>query len=151
MKKKTSLYLISIIILIIITLPQKTYALPIYDGNTVYKDPSGIQNKTSSGESLDNMITSAEDFSKEDDENTLTLENEELQNLSSLLFNILTNIAVVVSVLVGLYIGIKFMTGSIEQKANIKELLVPYVVGCVVVYGALGIWKLVVTLLQNTI
>lgn len=97
------------------------------------------------------MIDSANDFTTEDDDGTLTLENTELQNLSSLIFNILSNIATVVSVLVGLYIGIEFMMGSVEQKAKVKELILPYVIGCVVVYGALGIWKLVVIILQNAI
>lgn len=162
MKNKMNFFVIVGIILIIITLPQIIYAREIdelevtkisliYDENTIYKDPVGTQNKSSSGESLDNMIGSAEDFAKESDPNTLALKQSELQSLSSLLFNIILNIAVVVSVLVGLYIGIQFITGSVEQKANVKEMIMPYVIGCFVVYGALGIWKIVVTILQNAI
>ena len=39
---------------------------------------------------------------------------------------------------------------SVEEKANIKEVLVPYVVGCIVIFGAFAIWKLIVTILGNS-
>ena len=39
------------------------------------------------------------------------------------------------------------MVGGAEEKANIKEVLVPYVVGCIVIFGAFAIWKLIVTIL----
>lgn len=170
--KKINRYLVSIIVLIVITLPKITYAtspegidfsykenfkvalfgIPgTYDGNTIYKDPSAANTSSSSGQTIDNMIDSANDFTTEEDDSTLTVQNNELQDLSSLIFNVLLNLATALSVLVGLYIGIQFMIGSVEQKAKVKELLVPYVVGCIVVYGALGIWKLVVTILQNSL
>ncbi len=31
--------------------------------------------------------------------------------------------------------------GSVEAKAQIKEKLIPYVVGCAIMFGAFGIWK----------
>ena len=45
--------------------------------------------------------------------------------------------------------GIKFMIGSVEEKAEIKAALVPFVIGCIVVFGAFGIWKIVVTIGNN--
>ena len=44
--------------------------------------------------------------------------------------------------------GIKFIIGSLEEKAEIKAMLIPYVVGCIVVFGAFGIWKLVMETLS---
>lgn len=41
------------------------------------------------------------------------------------------------------------MTGSVEQKAKVKDSLVPYVAGCIVIFGAFGIWKMVLTILEN--
>ena len=41
------------------------------------------------------------------------------------------------------------MAGSVEQKAKVKDSLVPYIVGCTVIFGAFGIWKLVVTILRG--
>ena len=41
------------------------------------------------------------------------------------------------------------MAGSVEQKAKVKDSLVPYIVGCIVIFGAFGIWKLVIQILNN--
>ena len=35
------------------------------------------------------------------------------------------------------------MLGSIEEKAQVKEALIPFIIGCIVVFGAFGIWKIV--------
>ena len=73
----------------------------------------------------------------------------ELQNFSNMLYNALLIIGIIIAVIVGTILGIKFMIGSVEEKADIKKLLIPYIVGCIVVFGAFGIWKLVVTILAN--
>ena len=65
------------------------------------------------------------------------------------MYNILITIATFVAVLVGGILGVKIMIASADEKAQVKELLIPYVIGCIVVFGAFGIWKLVVTILQN--
>ena len=72
-----------------------------------------------------------------------------LQDLSNSIYNIALIAGIVIAVLVGAILGIKFMTGSVEEKADVKKLLIPYVVGCVVIFGAFGIWKLVVTILSG--
>lgn len=41
------------------------------------------------------------------------------------------------------------MIGSVEEKAKYKELLLPYLAGCAAVYGALGIWQLMVKILGS--
>ena len=38
---------------------------------------------------------------------------------------------------------------EIEEKAEIKTMLIPYIIGCVVVFGAFTIWKIVVDILQS--
>ena len=50
---------------------------------------------------------------------------------------------------IGIILGIQFMTGSVEQKAKVKDALVPYIAGCIIIFGAFGIWKLVVTILRG--
>ena len=55
----------------------------------------------------------------------------------------------VLGILIGAILGIKFMIGSVEEKAEIKAALVPFIIGCVVVFGAFGIWKIVVTIGNN--
>ena len=51
--------------------------------------------------------------------------------------------------LVGTIIGIQFMLASAEDKAKVKEALVPYVVGCIVIFGAFTIWSIAVNIGQD--
>ena len=81
----------------------------------------------------------------EGNEHAPILNKDELAETSNNIYNILLAIAMVVAVAVGVTLGIKFMISSVEEQAKIKELLVAYVAGCIVVFGAMGIWKLAVT------
>lgn len=45
--------------------------------------------------------------------------------------------------------GINFVMGGIEEKSEIKAMLIPYIIGCIVVFGAFAIWKAVVDILQS--
>ena len=65
-----------------------------------------------------------------------------IRDIINNIYNILFPLGVVTTVIVGGILGIKFMIASVEDKAKIKESLVPYIVGCVVIYGAFGIWKI---------
>ena len=58
--------------------------------------------------------------------------------------NLLLGIGIGVSVLIATVMGIKFIIGSVEQKAEIKEMLIPFVLGCVILFGAIGIFRLVI-------
>ncbi len=55
----------------------------------------------------------------------------------------------VVAVIVGLIIGIRFMVSGVDEKAKIKEELMPYVIGCFIIFGAFGIWKIIVSILSS--
>ena len=50
---------------------------------------------------------------------------------------------------IGGILGIQIMWGSIEQQVKAKEMIMPYVVGCIVIFGAFGIWKLAVTIFSQ--
>ena len=108
----------------------------------------------------DNVITGANDFVKKGEENFKEDEEklekdgketrtQQLTNTSNFIYNILLAIAMIIAMAIGIVIGIKFMMASASEKAEVKELLVPYVVGCIVVFGAMGIWKLAVTVFSE--
>ena len=78
-----------------------------------------------------------------------TIEENDLQEMSNLLYNTLLIIAIAIAVVWGMIIGIKFMTGSIEEKAKIKETLIPYIAVCIVIFGAFTIWALVVNIMNK--
>ena len=60
-----------------------------------------------------------------------------------------SDLGIIIAILVGMFLGIKYMMGSIEEKAELKETLIAYVVGCIVIFGAFGIWKLVAELFSE--
>ena len=77
------------------------------------------------------------------------IDQKALEDTSDLLYNILLGIAMVVAVIVGLIIGIRFMVSGVDEKAKVKEELMPYVIGCFIVFGAFGIWKIIVSILSS--
>ena len=48
-----------------------------------------------------------------------------------------------VAVGAGIYLGIKYMLSSVEEKAEIKKKLVPFIIGLVIFYGATGIISII--------
>lgn len=113
----------------------------------IYKKPDISDSDSSSTETIDGIITDGEKFIEKG--NKITIEKEELQELSKMLYNVLITIAIAVAVVVGGIIGIKLMISSAEHKAEVKQYLLPYIIGCIAVFGAFGIWKLVVTIIEN--
>ena len=41
------------------------------------------------------------------------------------------NVSAVVSVIILMIIGIKYIFGSVEEKANYKATMIPYIIGCI--------------------
>ena len=74
------------------------------------------------------------------------INEEELKKFNDQMFNILLSIGVILSVIIGAILGIQIMWGSIEQQTKAKEILLPYVISCCVIFGAFTIWKVVVNI-----
>ena len=75
--------------------------------------------------------------------------NGEIQAKASSIYNTLLGIGVVLTVIIGGVLGIKFMISSVEDRAEVKKALIPYVLGCAVIYGAFGIWKIATVILNQ--
>lgn len=90
---------------------------------------------------VDETISEANDFINKADTDKINETN--LSKTVKNLYNILFAIAIVVAVIVGTYMAIKLITSSVEGKAQIKKMFTPYVIGCIVAFGAFGIWALV--------
>ena len=99
---------------------------------------------------LSNIFSIGEDWEQTGKDHTSTTMNtESLSDISSQLYNLLLAIATGVAVVIGAILGIQYMTAGINKKVEVKESLFPYLVSCIVVFGSLGIWKLVVTIMKN--
>lgn len=74
------------------------------------------------------------------------LKNGSLASASGTLASTLIIIGIVVAMIVITALGIKFMLGSVEEKAKVKETLIPFTIGCIIIFGAYIIWSLVMQL-----
>lgn len=173
MKKTVKIFLILIIIVLLQLQPIQSNI--IYASNS----SSSIQinnfdnmllnnSKLSKNEELveigfwSDLFSEGESFlSKGETTNSVTVEGENveiyginedaLETTSDSIFNALFGIAVVLAVIIGGVLGIKFMLASAEEKADIKSAMIPYIIGCVVVFGAFTIWKIAVNILQKIV
>ena len=98
-------------------------------------------------DTLENIIKGGQNF-VENGKGSDPLNSTSMQDLSGTIYNTLLTIGTIIAVIVGAILGIQFITGSVEQKAKIKDSLIPFVIGCVVIFSAFGIWKLVITILR---
>lgn len=101
---------------------------------------------------VDNIFESAEDFVQEGKNQAIkdsTATDEEISNIITILYNIVLTLGTIIAIAVGGVLGIKFMVSSAEDKAKVKESMIPYVVGCIAIFGALMIWKVVIGILSK--
>lgn len=92
--------------------------------------------------SWSDVFSSADDF-VEIGSGGSDIDSGKVKTISDTIYNTLLTIGIALSVIIGAVLGIKFMVSSADEKAQVKEALIPYVAGCVVVFGAFGIWRLV--------
>lgn len=67
-----------------------------------------------------------------------------LKESSDYIYNTLLAIAIMIAVIIAMVLGIQFMAASADEKAKVKEALLPFIVGCIVIFGSFTIWKLVI-------
>lgn len=96
-----------------------------------------ISNAFSFGE----LITDAKSFESAGG-NTANSKEGQLKNISNSVSNILLTIALGVTVISAAAMGINFVIQSVEDKAKIKESMVPWIIGIFVSFGAYGIWRI---------
>lgn len=107
--------------------------------------PEGYEGRTSTIDSVMGKARDWLDVSNEED----TIKEDALSYNINLIYNIFLVIGMIVAVITGIMLGIKFMASSSEGKAEVKQVLIPYVIGCVVLFGAFGIWKIVMTVMGS--
>lgn len=98
---------------------------------------------------LSDVINQADDFvNTGENSKKLTIDETGMKSDSDDIYNILLTIGIITAVIVGTILGVQFIIASAEEKAKVKEALVPYLIGCIVVFGAFSIWKVVLVALK---
>lgn len=77
-------------------------------------------------------------------------ETSGIQGIGQRVLGILTNVGIIIAVLVVAGLGIKYITGSAEEKAEYKKSFVPLLVGMILLLGASAITKFIVSMAQGT-
>ena len=70
----------------------------------------------------------------------------DIQDLGNKVIGILQTVGIVLSVVILIILGIKYMMGSAEEKAEYKKTMIPFIVGVVLLFAA----ALIVQIIQST-
>lgn len=97
---------------------------------------------------LQDIMNRAEGFVNNGENGGNVINNDVLREGSNTLYNVLLVIGIAVAFIWGIVLGIQFITGSLGEKADVKKNLIVYIIGCIIIFGAFGIWKLLLQLLQ---
>lgn len=73
----------------------------------------------------------------------------ELEQKAETILGIIQVIGVVISVVMLMVIGIKYMMGSIEERAEYKQTLKPYLIGAFLVFSGTTIPQLIYQIAKN--
>ena len=66
-----------------------------------------------------------------------------LNDLGNSIIGVLQVVATIVAIAVLLFVGIKFLLASPGEKANIKGVLVPYLIGAVLIFATVPILQII--------
>ena len=122
------------------TIEQSTFEKNMYNNSIRVASSTGTFG-------LDKIMKDADDFIDARTSGDMFDQNS-IKDMIKSIYNILLTIGIIAIVITGIILSIKFITGGIEEQAHVKEMLVPYVIGSVVILAAFAIWKIVVDILQ---
>jgi len=79
-----------------------------------------------------------------DDDTVLIL--EEVNGILS----IISIVGIVISVITLIILGIKYMMGSVQERADYKSSMIPYLIGSLLLFGTTAILGIISTIIGNT-
>ena len=117
MKKGTKIIFSTIMIVMMVILT----VAPVFAATTGAVDP-----KTLTGSSNANTTT--------------------MQNIGNQIITVVSVAGSIVSVIVLIVLGIKYMIGSAEEKAEYKKTMIPYIVGAVLIFAGTSLVRVIYSL-----
>lgn len=73
----------------------------------------------------------------------------QIENFGKTLVTIFQVIGIVVAVVILLVLGIKYMMGSAEEKAEYKKTMIPYLIGAALIFGSSTIVNVVYSVINS--
>ena len=95
------------------------------------------------------VLAAGDVYEPGDLEGTLTFgESTKIRDVGNQIIGIIQAIGTVVSVAVLIILGIKYMMGSVDEKANYKKSLMPYVIGAGILLAASTISYIIMNVIK---
>ena len=69
-----------------------------------------------------------------------------MNKIGGTIIGYVTSAAMVIAVVMVAVLGIKYMMGSVEEKAEYKKSFMPLIIGAVLVFGASAVAKIIISL-----
>ena len=107
-----------------------------------------IPNKVQADETssfFSDIMDGAKDFAKGTQAGT-NVSGDGIKDMFGDIFGVFITAGVIVAFIITAILGIKFLLASPEGKAEIKETMTPYAIGCIVTFGAYAIWKIAIAI-----
>ena len=95
----------------------------------------------------DSMFSQAEKFISQGGSGKISIGQAENDLLP--IGNILFGIAIAVLLVVGLIMGVKYMISGADERANMKQKLIWYIVAAILVFSATGIYNAVYNIVKT--
>lgn len=94
---------------------------------------------------FDDVLSNVEDY-KPDESDMDANSAGKIESATSKILTTISNIGIVVAVIMLAILGIKYMIGSVEEKAQYKEDMLPYVIGASILFGITGLVKILIAI-----
>ena len=119
----------------------------------MYTNPLfGQSGQTAEDVTPDKIIGDAETFVQDGQNSSVaTINQTNADTALNSIYNILLAIAISITVIWGLVIAIKLMMSSVEEKAEYKQMLWPYLIGCIIIFGSFIIWRIIIIVMNNVL
>ncbi len=69
-----------------------------------------------------------------------------IESKTSKILTVISNIGIAISVIILAILGVKYMFGSVEDKAEYKQDMIPYIIGALLLFGITGFLKILIAI-----
>ncbi len=76
-------------------------------------------------------------------------EVQEIVDMSAVIISVIRTVGTIVAVVMLLVLGIKYMTGSLEERADYKKSMIPYLVGAFIFFALSQILAVIIQLVNS--
>jgi len=98
------------------------------------------------GAQLDDPVSNPDDY----DPGAIT-GYQKVFDIADVIISIIKWVGATISVIILMILGFKFLTGSIEEKAEYKKTMIPYIVGCILLFAGSFVLQLIYDLVTVSI